>query len=217
MRALDIIRDAYERCNRLSPSEVLSDDDIAFGLRRLNLLVDELSASNVFLYKDVLTSAVNTGNITLAAGAWASIPVGTPIVSATSSGVALKQITMQQYNELLVASITGAPSYYAHNGTDTVYLYPQPNGQTIKLQTREGLQGFADYLTDYVLLAGYESALGAALAVRIAPNIIGNVPALLLQNERALMQNIRKVDPAIINAPSFTSGQFTGVGVINGW
>lgn len=40
-RALDIIIDAYERCNRLSPGETLSADDAAFGFRRLGLLVDE--------------------------------------------------------------------------------------------------------------------------------------------------------------------------------
>lgn len=51
-RALDIIIDAYERCNRLSPGETLSADDAAFGLRRLNLLVDELSAHPLFLFKD---------------------------------------------------------------------------------------------------------------------------------------------------------------------
>ena len=76
MRAIDIITDAYERCNRLSPGETLSADDAAFGLRRLNLLIDELSAQPLFLFKDTLTSAAQTGNITLGVGAWAAIAAG---------------------------------------------------------------------------------------------------------------------------------------------
>ena len=76
MQALAIIIDAYERCNRLSPGETLGADDAAFGFRRLNLLVDEMSASNTFLFKSVLTSAAQAGAITLGAGARAGHHLG---------------------------------------------------------------------------------------------------------------------------------------------
>ena len=57
MNALEVITDAYQRCNRLSPGESLGGDDIERGFTRLNLLVDEWAADSRFLFQDVLTSA----------------------------------------------------------------------------------------------------------------------------------------------------------------
>lgn len=204
MRALDIILDAYERCNRLSPGETLSADDAAFGLRRLNLLVDELSGQNIFLFRSVLTSAVQSGAITLGAGAWAAIAPGDEVVSATANNLALAPITMRQYNELYQPNVQGVPTVYANDGLNTVYLWPVPNGQTIKLQTRNSVAEFADLTTDYTVPSGYQSALGAALAVRIAPSIMGNIPAYLTRAENDLMGNISLYKPAILNVDSFT-------------
>ena len=135
-RALDIIIDAYERCNRLSPGETLSADDAAFGFRRLGLLVDELSAQSLCLFRDVLTSATQTGSITLGAGSWAAIAPGSQIISAACDNLPVMQITMQQYNEQYRPAVTGSPALYAHDGFAAVFLWPEPAGQVITLQTR---------------------------------------------------------------------------------
>lgn len=204
MQALSVILDAYERCNRLSPGESLSADDAAFGLRRLNLLVDELAGQNIFLFQSILTSAAQSGAITLGAGAWAAISPGDEVVSATANNLALSPITMRQFNELYQPTVQGIPTVYASDGLGTVYLWPVPNGQIIKLQTRNSVQSFADLTTDYTVPNGYQSALGAALAVRIAPSIMGDVPAYLLRSESNLMGNISRYEPAILNVNSFT-------------
>ena len=204
MNALEIITDAYERCNRLSPGETLSADDAAFGLRRLNLLVDEMSALNAFLFKSTLTSAAQSGHITLGAGAWVGINSGDEIVSATALNLALAPITMRQYNEIYQPTVTGTPSVYAQDGASTVYLWPVPTGQVVKLQTRSGVSVFADLSTDYTMPDGYRSALGAGLAVRIAPNILGNLPASLVRAESKAMGAINKYEPAILGVNSFT-------------
>lgn len=204
MRALDIITDAYERLNRLSPGETLSADDAAFGFRRLNLLVDEMSSSIPFLYQDRLTSAAQSGNITLGTGAWAALGVGDEIVSATANNFPMLPITMRQYNEIYQPAATGIPSVWAFDGLVTVYMWPVPTGQTIKLQTRIGVVAFADQTTVYTAPGGYASALGAALAVRIAPSLMGKVPEYLLRAERAGMAGIEKHDPAILDVSSFS-------------
>lgn len=206
MRAADIIQDAYERMNRVSPGETLSADDLAFGLRRLNLLVDELSAQAPFLYRDILTSAVQTGNITLGAGSWAAITPGSEIVSATADNVPLAPITMQQYGAIYQPGLGGTPTLFAHDGMANVYLWPTPAGQTIKLQTRQGVTAFADQTTVYTAPQGYEAALGAALAVRCAPSLLGDLPGELLRAEAKCMAAVTKYDPAIIDAISFTRG-----------
>lgn len=207
MQALAIIIDAYERCNRLSPGETLGADDAAFGFRRLTLLVDEMSASNTFLFKSVLTSAAQAGAITLGAGAWAAIAPGAEIVSATANNQPLTAITMRQYNELSAPGTTGFPSVYAQDGLGTVYLWPVPAGQVIKLQTRTGVAAFADQDTDYTMPDGYASALGAALAVRIAPSILGAIPPYLLKAEAKCMGSISRYEPAIVDVGSFASGR----------
>ena len=203
MRALSIIVDAYERCNRLSPGETLSADDAAFGLRRLNMLVDELSAQPLFLFKDTLTSAAQTGSITLGAGSWASIAPGSEIISAACDNLPLRPITVKQYSEQYRPFVTGTPSVFAPDGFSTVFLWPIPTGQTITLQTRETVSQFADQTTEYTLPDGWSNALGAALAVRIAPNILGQLPSSLVAAESKAMGAVDKYEPAIVDVGSY--------------
>lgn len=206
-RALDIIVDAYERCNRLSPGESLSADDAAFGLRRLNLLVDELSAQSLALFRDVLTSAAQTGSITLGAGSWAAIAPGSQIISAACDNLPMMQITMQQYNEQYRPFVTGTPSVYAPDGFSTIFLWPTPTGQTITLQTRSTVSEFADQTTDYTIPDGWANALGAALAVRIAPNILGQMPSSLLAAEAKAMGAVDKYEPAIVDVAGYSGAR----------
>ena len=204
MKSLDIIQDAYERLNRLSPGETLDADTAAFGLRRLNLLVDEMTAQQQFLFQDVIVSAPQTGNITLAAGAWAAIASGNDVISAAANGLPLAQITMQQYNQIFDPTTTGIPTVYAPDGLATIYLWPVPNGQALRLQYRVGAAMFADYTTDYSMPAGYKAALGAALAVRLAPSVIGKVSPDLLRAESKCMGAIDAYPPALIDVGSYS-------------
>lgn len=201
--ALAIITDAYERLNRLSPGEVLSADDAAFGLRRLNLLVDELSAQPSLLFRSILTSAPQSGPITLGVGAWAAINAGDDVISATANNLALSPITMQQYNELYQPNVTGTPTCWAQDGLGTVYLWPVPTGQTVKLMTRSTVAAFAELAADYVLADGWTNALGAALAVRLAPPLIGGLPAELVRAESRALGAVRNYQPAMLNVDTY--------------
>lgn len=203
MRALDIIQDAYERCNRLSPGEVLNNDDASFALRKLNLLVDELSAQNLFLFQHTLTSGVASGNITLGAGAWAALGPGTEVVSATANNLAITKMTMQQFNELYQPTATGLPTVWAQDGMNTVYLWPVPTGQTIKLDTRQSVSSFADVTTIYSAPDGWQAALGAGLAVRIASTILGRLPPELVRAETKCMGAVSRYEPAIVNVDGY--------------
>lgn len=205
-KAIEILQDAYERCNRLSPGEVLNADDIAFGLRKLNLLVDFLSAKNLFLFKDVLTSNAQSGNITLGTGVWSAIDPGTEIISATANNLPLLPMSMEQYNILYQPSVVGTPESWAQDGFSTVYLWPVASGQTIKLQTRTGVADFADAQdTDYTLLAGWKNALGASLAPILAETIVAGGPtASMYKKEKAAMDAIDAYKPSIVNVGSYT-------------
>lgn len=215
-RALDIIIDAYERCNRLSPGETLAADDAAYGFRRLNILVDELSAKTEALYQDIITSSAQTGDITLGVGAWAGIDPGDDIVSATVDNTLMAPITMAQYNGLYQPTPTGLPMLYANDGLNTIKLYPRPNGQTIRLQTRVGVKTFADQTTNYTLAPGWTSALGAVLAVRIAPAVLGQLPAALVRAEKMAMASVTRIIPAIVNISGYSRGSGSNAWILTG-
>lgn len=208
--ALSIIQDAYERLNRLSPGEPLSADDAAFGLRRLNLLADELSAKNEFLSSDVITSAAQTGNLTLGAGSWAAIAPGAIIIGIATDNGPLSPITMQQYNSLYRPLSNGEPDVYAHDGLSTVFFSPVPTGQTLRLQTRVGVSQFADQTTAYTVPPGYKAFLGAALAVRCAVTLLGRIPPELMMAERRCADGIGSYKPAIMDVDNFNLPSHSG-------
>ncbi len=210
MYALEAIQDAYARLNRLSPGETLGADEAAFAFTRLNLLVDEMSANNLFLYRDVLTSAAVTGAITLGAGSWAAITPGSDIVSAAhvsgGGNVPLSPIDARQYNgQIALPATAGEPRLYYYDGLATVTFFPVPTAQTIQLQTRKGVAEFADQnTTAYTVPPGYKSLLGAELAVRLAPSVLGTVPPALMAAAKACRTLVSKYDPAILNVHGYT-------------
>ena len=107
MRAIDIITDAYQRLNKLSPGETLNADDADRGFMRLNIVADELSAEAPFLYQQILTSAAQTGHITLGVGAWTAIPPGTEILGVTVSTLPISRLTMRQFHASHLPQQTG--------------------------------------------------------------------------------------------------------------
>lgn len=214
--AVEIITSAYQRCNRLSPGETLNADDAAFGFGRLNELVDELSAQKMFSFKGVITTATQTGNITLGAGAWAAISPGTEVTSIVANNLSLDPITMQQYNELYKPADNSTPRVWAWDGLSTVYLYPAPSGQTLSVLTRTTVSEFADQTTDYVLPSGWKAALSAALAVRVAPTILGKLPPSLLRDEKKCMGAVDGYEFSAVDIYSFTKAVQSAGAIIRG-
>ena len=203
MTALEIITEAYKSCNRLSPGETLGADEASFAFSRLNLLVDKLSAKREFLFQAVVTSAAQTGNITLGAGSWAAITAGAVIVSASSNGLPLDPITMRQYSETYDVITASAPQVWAQDGLSNVYFVPVPNGQTIKLQTQVGVTTFVDQTTSYTVPPGYKALLTASLAVMLAPTVLGKVPPELENERRACAELLNVNVPAIYDIYSY--------------
>lgn len=218
--ALSIEQDAYARLNRLSPGETLGPDECLFAFDRLNILVDELGGDNLFLFKDLLTSASVTGaSITLGAGSWLAINpgddiVGAALIDASAGDYGLSPLTMQQYNEQVsLPATTGLPTMYAYDGFATVYLLPVPTAKTIQIQTRTTVSAFADQTTSYTVPTGYRAMLGAELAVRLAPSVLGGVPPALISAAKAA--RIERFTPAIVDNFSYTRAT-RRVSILNG-
>lgn len=201
--ALSVIQAAYRKLNKLSPGETLNADDAAFGFDELNLIVDTLSAKRQFLYKDILTSVTQTGNITLAAGSWAAIPTATEIVSMSAAGLVMRPITITQYNGLYNPTLAGNPQVWAHDGMATVYLWPVPTAVALVMQTKTGVSTFADQTTTYTTPSGWQAALAAKLAVVLAPPILGHLPPELIRIEKDAMDGVDNYVPEILDVFSF--------------
>lgn len=212
--ALQIINDAYERMNRLSPGETLSADDAGFGLTRLNLLLDGLSARPRFLFKTSITTATQTGHITLGAGSWAAVSPGATISSVTVDDRQIDPLSMPRYHAIQSPTVTGSPSLYAFDGLSTIYLYPVPNGQEISIAQLVTASQFADLTTEYTLPAGYKDFLGAKLAVRLARTVIGKVPIELEREAREAEGSLPGYMPQILDAYGYT--QPRGASILDG-
>ena len=206
---------AYRRGLRLSPGEQLGGDDIDCGFAELNNLVDEVSAQQNFLYKETLTAAAQTGNITLGAGDWAALTPGVEIVSISCNSLPISPITTEQYNAIYSKTDTGIPQVYCYDGFSNIYLYQVATGQTISIETRDGVIAFADTDTNYTMPDGYKSMLIARLAVMVFP---GTVPPKLLQDAKRASFLVGKPRPKILNVQRYTSGGLTGYrpNIING-
>jgi hypothetical protein len=70
------------------------------------------------------------------------------------------------------------------------------------------LPDFVDLTTNVTLPDGWKSALGAALAVRIAPSIIATIPGPLLRAEASLIGRLPRVEAAIVDVYSFTGRRY---------
>lgn len=216
MNALEVITDAYQWLNRLSPGEALNADDAATGFSRLNTMVDKWSAKRAFLFQHVQTSAAQSGNLTLGVGSWASIAPGTQILAIDANNFPIAPITMAQYQAIYDTTTTGLPAMWTQDGLSNVYFVPVPNGQTVKILTGVGVSQFADQTTQYTVPPGYKAALGIALAVSLAPPILGGVPGDLLRERKDALLAIESYEPAILDCLGFAGQHVTG-NILIGW
>lgn len=192
--------------NRLSPGEAIDADVGAVCLDALNHIADELNGGKSFLFREVLTqSTAITGTSASLGVAWAGLSAGDEILSATaqySAGmdVPLSPITMEQYANIAIKTTASIPQNYAHDGQATVYFYPACSGQTVTLRTKQVVSDFADLDTDYVMPKGYKSAFAALVAEKMAPAMVGGIPAPVAAAAQAARSRLagQAVNPAII-------------------
>jgi hypothetical protein len=168
--------------NRLSPGETLDADTAATCLVALNNIADAMNGGGSFLFREILTtsSAISTATGTIGS-TWAGLSPGVEILGATyndgSQDDEMHAMTMAQYAAIADKTIASEPSNYAHDGYATVYFYPVPTGQTVTVRTKQVVSDFADLDTDYGMPKGYKSHLADMLAERMAPSLIGSIPA----------------------------------------
>lgn len=192
--------------NRLSPGEAVDADVGAVCLDALNHIADEMNGQKAFLFREVLTtSSAITGTSAALGVAWSGLSAGDEILGATvqySAGmdVPLLPISMEQYANIAIKTTASLPQNYAHDGQATVYFYPACSGQTVTLRTKQVVSDFADLDTDYTMPKGYKSAMAAMLAEKMAPSMLGGIPAPVAAASQAARNRLagQAVNPSII-------------------
>lgn len=215
--ARGIIEDALTfGLNRLSPGEAMDADLAAMALRGLNSVLDEVNGGLLTLWREILvTGTVTTSPATFTA-VWPTMRTGDPVLGATYStggmDVRLSQITIQQYHETIAVKTTaGPPMVYAYDGAESIYFYPVPVGYSVTLRTQEMRPDFADLDTDYVMPDGWRSGLAALLAEKIAPPLLGGVPADVTRKASAAKTRLseQSLRPGMINGGPGTGNILT--------
>lgn len=182
--ALSYIESAMGKLGMLNAGDVVSAEDAALGILRLNTLLDAMENEGMFGYATVNTSVTlpaATTSRTIGAGMQINMtrPVKLLIGGYTRVGdidYPLQIINEQQYNDIALKSTSGgiAPSaafFDGGNPTGVVYFWPPTNAQvTVTLITPTAKTAAADTTTAFVYPPGYDRYIEHALAMEMAPD-----------------------------------------------
>jgi hypothetical protein len=201
--ALDLITDALVTLGECGVGEPISAEDGAYGLLRLNSLLESWSIRRLFIFNVGIASyplIASNPNYQIGPGGVFVAPRPLRIdaarillnVNNNYVGVKdLKILTLQQFVELSDKLATAAiPEKLYNDGAypnSTLSLYPAPTcviPSKLELSTWSPLPQFADLLTSYSFPPGYYDALVWSMVVELGPGY--NKPPSEAQAAKAL-------------------------------
>jgi len=210
--AREIITDALTfGLNKLSAGEALDADVGAVCLSALNNISDRMTGSGGMLFREVLTESPALTSSTATIGVqWVGLVPGVRILGATvrlanqSLEYNIAVVNLESYQGISIKTIKSIPDRIAYDGLSTVYIYPVPNGEKITLRTHEVAASFADLDTEYSMPPGCRSAVADMLAEKMAPTMIGSIPASVAVAAASARRRLEAANilPAIIGESS---------------
>ena len=200
--ALQIITDALTEIGELAQGETPTANDQAWGLSKLNDLIDTWNAQKINLSHHAHTQhtiAAAQASYTIGRGAGADFAADRPtqILMAnwiTAAGVRapLRVLKPEEYlseADPAYSSDTPTAIHYQETYPDgTIYFVPVMSGTGGKLEllTRVPLTGFALVSTAYSFPPGYKAAVTLSLAEALCPSYqIEPSPSLVKQAHQA--------------------------------
>ena len=125
---------------------------------------------------------------------------------------------MDQYRDIFNKASTGRPQFFARDGALTVFVYPAATANVIVIQSRVELSQFADLDTDYAMPNGYLWFFASALALSLAPSLLGGVPPMLKTNAKSAAAAIQggNVRPTVIGGDPINGRTVRG-SILVGW
>lgn len=192
--ALSYIEAAMGKIGMLAAGEVVSAEDSAVGLERLNTLLDALENEGMYGFATldtIFTLPANTTSRTIGPAMQINIVRPVRICPGSFSRVSgidypLTSISEAEYNAISLKSQVGsvAPAVCFYDGgspTGTVYFWPTAGSSAeVHLITPTAQTAATTITTDLVFPPGYQRYLENALAIELAPDFnVAPSPLLL--------------------------------------
>lgn len=212
MTALECITDALERAKIISYGESLDNAFAESCRRRLNSLLDFWSVNRLVAVQartqDTKTLTVSDGDYSIGESGSPDIDTVRPIRieqaylhnSSTNLDTPLDclNLTEEQYNAIANKTTEGTPSKLFYkpsvpNGEIKFDLVPN-TAWVLYLFSWKPFTAFADLSTDYNFAPGYEAAIKANLAVRLANDNDSPVTELMAFEAKETLDAIKTVN-----------------------
>lgn len=214
--ALDIINLAQESAGNLGVGQTLLSEDVAKGLRVLNMMLGQWNRNRWLVYHLVDTAFTCTGAQSYTVGSGGNFNIARP---DRLEAAYIRQINVQSPNQIdyplqilesredysllipmkqLQASPSYAIFYDSGYPTGTLYPYPVPSSQfELHIVTKSPLTTFATAATTVTLPPEYEEALWSNLAVRLCPLYQLPLPPEVVAIAKASRNTLRKANAQI--------------------
>jgi hypothetical protein len=191
--AQDIITDAFTEIGVVTnPGQTPSAEHSAFGLNRLNQLVQEWNTRRAFLYTtDILTFALTVGQNIYTIGPASTTPdfvTPRPVGPQPGSGILMANIILagnpdvyvpmgimddQEWAALRVRDISSTVPLCLYNDganpKSNIYIYGTPSeARDIELWVKHQTADFASLATTFEVPMGYQKAITQTLAENLA-------------------------------------------------
>jgi len=205
----DLIRNALGKLLVLGTQDTLSSGDMETGLDTLNALLDSWWLESLAVFTIQQQSFPTTPGVqtyTIGPGQTWNTTRPTRILGAVASfqGVdyPVNAIDRAQYDRIPYKQTSGIPMvlfYDREYPTGTVSLYPGPSpaGITIRLNTYQQLQSFANIADNIDLPPGYARTIINNLAVELAPyygRTVSNEILLAARESKAAVKRNNRQD-----------------------
>ena len=216
MKARTLIEDAMVMSGRKALGTSLDGDVLAYGLRRLNQLIDEWQAQGLYIpFTTEITQSISGSPVTIGtagtiSGAMPQYVRDTSFFRIGGIDYKLDWVTIEEFNRIPFKAIDTYPVYASYVPGDIqgkLYFYPRPNNYELHLFVDAVLPAFVDYDTDYAVQKGYQNALTYTMA-EICCEGVRDVPqdiARRAMNSRAVVRS-NNIKPIMWRSPSVASG-----------
>lgn len=188
----DLITAAFQELGLIDPVETLSAEMLAFGLQKMNRLLDTWNAIREAVYVDApnshtLTSGLNphTFGPTGATFTVTQRPVDVFAVNIVIANVRypVTPRDAQWYAHVAARTVTGLPTDFWWSpgwANGSLYLYPVPgSAYELEMWRRVLLSQISDVTATFSLPPGYWDAIVRTLAEDIAPAYNVSIPSVL--------------------------------------
>lgn len=227
MKARTLVEDAMLMSGRKALGTALDGDTLAYGLRRLNLLIDGWQAQGIYIpFTTEIVQNVTGSPVTI--GATGTITAPMPQFTRDTSffrigGIdyVLRWLPIDEFNRIPLKAIDTYPvcaSYVPGDTLGNLYFYPRPQNYELHLFVDAVLPAFADYDTDYPLQKGYANALTYTLA-ELCCEGVRQVPPDIARKAVLARDVVRQnnIKPIMWRQPSITHGVNRLVSPIDFW